>query len=123
MRSLVPKVGNFSLDMEERAVDIAFLSEIWEKQENKKHQFKLEELLELKGIQYISSPRPGAKRGGGAAIAFRMDKFSITKLNVSIPRGLEVVRVILKPKLINGRITKIISCCFYSPLSQSLGLP
>ena len=97
MRSLIPKIGNFSLDMKERSVDISFLTEVWEKLENKKHQFKLEELLEMEGVQYISTPRPGAKRGGGAAIAVRLESFSITKLNISIPKGLEVVWGMLKP--------------------------
>ena len=57
----------------------------------------------------------GAKRGGGAAIAVRLDKFSITNLNVVIPTGLEVVWGMLKPRVISGKITKIISCFFYSP--------
>ena len=60
MRSLFPKIGNFSLDMRERTTDIAFLTEVWEKKEKKKHQFKLEEMLEIGGIKYISTPRPGA---------------------------------------------------------------
>ena len=60
--------------------------ELWEKLENKKHQSKLEELLEMEGIQYISTPRPGAKRGGGATIAVRLEKFTISKLNVLIPK-------------------------------------
>ena len=115
MRSLIPKIGNFSLDMKERSVDISFLTEVWEKLENRKHQFKLEELLEMEGVQYISTPRPGAKRGGGAAIAVRLESFSITKLNISIPKGLEVVWGILKPRVISEKMTKIISCCFYSP--------
>ena len=42
MRSLIPKIGNFSLDMKERAVDIAFLTEVWQKAKHKRHQFKLE---------------------------------------------------------------------------------
>ena len=33
MRSLFPKIGNFSLDMRERTTDIAFLTEVWEKRE------------------------------------------------------------------------------------------
>ena len=74
--------------MIERSVDIAFLTEVWEKLENKKHQFKLEELLEIEGIQYISNPRPGAKRGGGAAIAVNIERYSIKKMNVHIPKGL-----------------------------------
>ena len=77
MRSLFPKLGNFAQDMIERESDISFLTE----QENKKHQSKLEELFEMSGIKYISTPRPGAQRGGGAAIAVRLEKFSISKLS------------------------------------------
>ena len=113
MRSLIPKIGNFALDMDDRECDISFLTEVWEKLENKKHQFKLEELLELKGIQYISTPRPGARRGGGAAIAVRMAKFFISKLNIAAPGSVEVVWGMLKPVTITGKISKIIVCCFY----------
>ena len=120
VRSLIPKVGNFSLDMKERTTDISFITEIWEKSENKKHQFKLEELFEMEGVKYISTPRPGARRGGGAAIAVRVDDFSIKKLNVHIPSGLEVVWGLLKPRIISGKITKNISCCFYSPPRSKL---
>ena len=72
MRSLFPKLDNFAQDTHERESDVIFLTEVWEKLENKKHQFKLEELLEMRGIKYISTPRPGARRGGGAAIAIAM---------------------------------------------------
>ena len=41
MRSLIPEINNFALDMEERESDISFLTEVWEKLENRKHQFKL----------------------------------------------------------------------------------
>ena len=60
--------------MLERESDISFLTEVWQKKENKKHQFKLEEMFELSNIKYISTPRPGAQRGGGAAIAMRGNK-------------------------------------------------
>jgi hypothetical protein len=112
MRSLFPKLGNFSLDVHERESDAIFLTEVWEKLENKKHQSKLEEMLEMKGIKYISTPRPGAKRGGGAAIAVRLEKFTISKLNISIPRSVEVVWGLLRPKFPSGKITTIIVCCF-----------
>ena len=69
--------------MEERESDAVFLTEVWEKLENKKHQSKLEEMLELNGIKYISTPRPGAQRGGGAAI--------VSKLNIASPKSVEVV--------------------------------
>ena len=77
--------------MKERESDISFLTEVWEKKEKKKHQLKLEELLEMHGIKYISTPRPGAQRGGGAAIAVRLENFSISKLNIPLPKSIEVV--------------------------------
>ena len=86
MRSFFPKCDNFAQDMYERESDLSFLTEVWEKSEKKRHQFKLEELLEIRGIKYISTPRPGAQRGGGAAIAVRLEKFNISKLNIPLPR-------------------------------------
>ena len=115
VRALVPKIFSLARDMKERESDLCFLTEVWEKKEKKKHQFKLEELLEMHGIQYISTPRPGAQRGGGAAIAVRLEKFSISKLNIPLPRSTEVVWGLLRPKEISGEITTIIACCFYSP--------
>ena len=101
--------------MKERESDLVFLTEVWEKQENKKHQFKLEEMLEIHGIKYISTPRPGAQRGGGAAIAVRLEKFTISKLNIAKPKSVEVVWGLLKPKTASGKFSTIIVCCFYSP--------
>ena len=72
-------------------------------------------MLEIGGIKYISTPHPGAQRGGGAAIAVRTEKFSISKLNIPIPKSVEVVWGVLKPKVITGKISVIIVCCFYSP--------
>ena len=115
MRSLFSKIGHLALDIQERESDLIFLTEVWEKSENKKHQFRLEELLEMSGIKYISTPRPGAQRGGGAAIAVRLDKFTVSKLNILIPKSVEVVWGLLKPKVMTGKISTIIVCCFYSP--------
>ena len=56
VRSFWSKISNFSLDMNERLCDASFLTEVWEKTENKKHQLKLEEMLEMRGIKYISTP-------------------------------------------------------------------
>ena len=77
MRSIWSKVLNVSQDIHEREGDLIFLTEVWEKLENKKHQYKIQEMLEMHGIKYISTPRPGPKRGGGAAIAVRLENFSI----------------------------------------------
>ena len=115
MRSLMPKIGNFGTDMEDRNCSISFLTEIWQKTENRKHQFKLEELFEMRGMKYISTPRPGARRGGGAAIVVNTETFSISKLNISIPNNLEIVWGLLRPIEVTGKITKIIVCSFYCP--------
>ena len=72
------------------------------------------QMLEMEGIQYISTPRPRAKRGRGAAITVRLGTFGISKLNILIPNGLEVVWGLLKPKVASGKIAKIIACCFNS---------
>ena len=115
IRSFFPKLYNFSQDMEERQCDLSFVTEVWQQLENKKHMFQLEELLEMRGIKYISTPRPGARRGGGAAIAVRLSKFNISKLNIPLPRAVEVVWGLLRPKSITSSISTIILCCFYSP--------
>ena len=54
MRSLMPKMDNFGRDMDDRMCSLSFLTEIWEKSERKKHQYKIEELFELKGFKYVS---------------------------------------------------------------------
>ena len=115
MRSLMPKCENFGIDMENRNCSLSFLTELWEKSENKKHQFKVEELLEMKGLKYISTLRPGTRRGGGAAIVVNTENFSIFKLNVAKPNCLEVVWGLMRLLEITGKITKIIVCCFYCP--------
>ena len=115
MRSIWSKYQNFSMDLYDRSCSVSFITEVWEKAENKKHQNKIEELLELKGYQYISTPRPGARRGGGAAIVVDTEQFSVSKLNISIPHSLEIVWGLLRTKECSGKINKLIVCCFYSP--------
>ena len=115
MRSLWSKLDNLGEDIYDRNTSISFLTAIWQKSENKKHQFKIEELFEMKGLKYISTPRPGARRGGGAAIVVNTEKFSISKLNISHPNCLEIVWGLLKPHEVTGKINKIIVCCFYCP--------
>ena len=115
MRSIWGKISSFATDMEERDGEISFLCEVWEKSENKKHKKRIEEMLEMSGIEYISTPRPGAKRGGGAAIAIKSSRFSVVKLNITIPKPLEIVWAMLRPLEHTGVINKIILCSFYSP--------
>ena len=106
------------MDLLERKIDLGFLVEIWEQTHKSEHKFEIEKLLELDGLQYISSPRPPNKRGvshGGAAIVVNLRKFSLEKLNIVIPNNLEVVWGLLKPKNPSAKFKKIIACSFYSP--------
>ena len=116
MRSIWSKLSSLSEDMTERETDFSILSEVWERRENLKHKNKIEEVFEMKNMSYFSTPRPGNKRGGGTAITAKGDRFKVTKLNINIPKPLEVVWCLLQPKtLLGGGVSKIILCSFYSP--------
>ena len=63
---------------------------MWEKKEKRDHQNKLEEMLELHGIYYLSTPRP-VKRGGGSAITVDNEIYSIKEVkddNLEITIGI-----------------------------------
>ena len=85
----------------------------------KKHQYKIEELFEMKGFKYISTPRPGTRRGGGAAIVVNTEFYSISKLNVLIPGNLEIVWGLLRPTKVTGKIIKL----FYNVFTAHQNLP
>ena len=78
MRSIWSKLSSLAEDMSEREADFSILSEVWECKENMEHQKLIEEVFEMKGMKYFSTARPGSKRGGGAAITAKSDKFNIT---------------------------------------------
>jgi hypothetical protein len=115
VRSAWAKWSNIAEDMEMRETDVCFLTEVWEKQENKKHQKAVESMLEMKGIKYVSTPRPGVRRGGWTAIARRVQLFHLTKLNILIPSPLEACFGLLEPKIPTGKVHRFICCSFYSP--------
>ena len=77
LRSLFPKIKNLSTDILERRIDVAFLSETWENELNSDHKAQTEELLEMEGLQFISTSRKPNVRGtsyGGAAIIVNINK-------------------------------------------------
>ena len=113
MRSIWSKLSSLAEDMEERETDLTILSEVWEKKENKNHKSQIETLLEIEGLRYISTPRPSG--WGGAGLIVNQSRFSIEKLNISIPDNLEVVWGLLKPKDETAKFKRIIICSFYSP--------
>ena len=118
LRSMIPKINSLKIDILERSVDLGFLQEIWEQTDNAEHQFEIEKMLEMDGLQYISTPRPRNSKGrsyGGAAIVINNEKFTCEKLNVFVPKSLELVWGLVKPKNSSAKFERIIACSFYSP--------
>ena len=101
--------------MLERQVDVSLCCEIWEKAENRKHKDSIEQMLELHGLKYFSTPRPRGKRGGGAAIIVNTENFKVDKLEIHIPHHLDIVWALAKPKHDEAQFKNIILCSFYSP--------
>ena len=118
LRSLFPKIESLKTDLLERQIDVGFLVEIWEQSHKSDHQFEIEKMLEMNGLQYISTARPPNRKGvsyGGAAIVVNLEKFTCEKLKINTPNNLEVVWGLLKPKCPSAKFKKIIICSFYSP--------
>ena len=118
LRSLFPKVGNLKTDILERQIDVGFCQEIWEQSNKKEHKFEIEKMLEMSGLLYMSTSRAPNAKGvsyGGAAIIVNQKKFTCERLNIHIPKNLEVVWGLLKPKNPSAKFKKIIVCSFYSP--------
>ena len=115
LRSLLPKINNFKTDVLEREIGLSLLSEIWEVKGKKKHMSEITKMLEIEGFKYISTPRASNKRCGGCAIVAHLPKFSLEKIDVSIPRSVEVVYGLLRPKQQSAQLREIIAVAFYSP--------
>ena len=110
MRSLFPKVGNLKKDILERNIQLAFLCEIWQKSENKNHQFEIENMMETEGLKYISTVRPTG--WGGAAIIVNQEKFTLEKLNIHIPHNLEIIWGLSNQKMKMLLIRKLLPAPF-----------
>ena len=71
-------------------------------------------MLEISGLEYIYTARPPNAKGvsyGGAAIVVNVEKISIEKFVVHIPKSLEVIWGLLNPKKYICEIQKN-SCLF-----------
>ena len=117
LRSFFPKIRNFTDDFCERGVDAGLLSEIWEQSSSPEHQYEVEKMLEMEGLQYMSLARPKGKRGGGVAIIANSRTFSLHESEIKVPGNLEVIWAYIKLKcqVQKGKAKKLALCSFYAP--------
>ena len=96
------------------SMGVALHSEVWEKKECKKHKKKIDEMMEINGISYISTARPD-RRGGGCAITVNNAWYHLKEVKLENPDNLEVTFATLRPKDANSPQFIIILCALYSP--------
>ena len=117
-RSLYPKLENVKTDILNRSISVAFCCEIWEKPGDEKQEAKIEKMLQIDGLKYISNPR--STGWGGAAIIVDLERFTVKKLDsVHVPKNLDVVWALLTCKSDKPRFKTFIICSFYSPPKQN----
>ena len=130
-RSFLPKLKSTVEKFQNEGLSILLISEIWEKtgKNNLYFQARMEEVLQMDELKYIScGSRSSGNRGGGAAILIDTRKYSIENLDINIPHNLEVQWTIVRPKELsqNSKFKEYIVCSFYSPRQQeeeAAGLP
>ena len=115
MRSLFPKLKNYKNDILKREIGLSLLSEVWEKKGKKKQKLEIEKMLQMDGLKYVSTPRPSSKRGGGCAIVADLSMFTLEKIDVTIPKSVEVTYGLLRTKNSDAKFKEIIAVAFYSP--------
>ena len=115
VRSLLPKINSYKTDILEREIGLSLLTEIWEVEGKKKHMSEVTKMLEKEGLKYISTPRASHKRGGGCAIVAHLPQFTLEKIDLIIPKSIEVVYGLVRPKKPGTKIKEIIAVAFYSP--------
>ena len=122
-RSLQPKQKSLVEKFQNENFSIAILCEVWEKtgKKNLYFQSKVEEMLEIDGLKYIScGSRPSGKRGGGVAILIDSKKMTIENLQIHVPNNLEVLWAMVRPKELcpGAKFKEYVVCSFYSPPSS-----
>ena len=113
-RSIWKKCRSFCTEFKELSMGVAFHSEVWERKESKKHKHKIDEMMEMDGISYLSTARPD-RRGGGCAITANSAWYHLKEIKLENPDNLEVTFAVLRPKDVQSPQFVIILCAIYSP--------
>ena len=99
-RSLYNKKENFKTFLLEREIDVACVSESWERPDE-----PLDKAIEIENYVVISNPHQRKGVGGRPAIFVNTEKFiveNLTQTVLDIPWGVEAVWCAISPKVVNN---------------------
>ena len=119
-RSLYNKRTEFCTFIEQESIDIAFISETWERENE-----TLNDIIEIENFQIVANVSQRKGRGGRPAIVINKEKYTIKELTnttIHVPWGVEAVWALLTPKNVShdSKIQRIVCCSIYSnPSSNS----
>ena len=117
-RSLYNKKTEFCTFIEQENIDIAFISETWEKENE-----KLEEIINIENYQIVANVSQRHGRGGRPAIVINKDKYlvnDLTNKSIQVPWRVVAVWAVITPKNLthDSKIQKIVCCSIYSKPSS-----
>ena len=113
-RSLYNCVNEFQTYVEEENIDVAFVSESWEKEKK-----PLQELIQLPNHTVISNVYQRKGVGGRPALVINHNKYNIStpvENHVTLPWGVECTTAMIAPKYLtsDSRIKRIFLVSIYS---------
>ena len=117
-RSLYNKKSEFCTFIEQESIDVAFISETWEKENE-----TLKDIIDIENYRIIANVSQRNGRGGRPAIVINSEKYTVKDLTNSIihvPWGVEAVWAVITPKNVthDSKIQKIVCCSIYSSPSS-----
>ena len=98
-RSLFPKMMACVQMFDSLSLDIMGISETWQKISCPNQDAILQELRGMHGLEFLGQARTNLRksRGGGCGIIVRKEKFHSIKINLELPRNLELLCAVLTP--------------------------
>ena len=117
-RSLYNKRSEFCTFIEQENIDVAFISESWENENE-----TLEDIIDIENFKIIANVSQRNGRGGRPALVINQEKYlikNLTNTTIHVPWGVEAVWALLTPKNIthDSKIQKIVCCAIYSKPSS-----
>ena len=112
-RSIYNKIDEYLTFIEEKEIDITFMSETWEREGT-----SLKDIVKADDVEVLSNVHQRTGKGGRPALVVKKDKYFIndlTNTEISIPWGVEAVWGLLTPKNVTSveKIKKIIIGSIY----------